>query len=204
VSRAEVAAALAKAAHPGLVTREAAAKGLQVFGADWSHLMRLEVGKPLIARAAALAWEQRWCGRRRSANRSPSRPTVGNCGAAQRGAAPFPGRRSRRRQRPPSRNVAAGFSAPASVGVDRPCALCHDRIVYFEIIGEVGSVETIATGSGIRELARLRKLYGRARWRKRKGVARVRLEDGEIMLAELHWYEATGIGKREFKIKRFL
>jgi hypothetical protein len=76
--------------------------------------------------------------------------------------------------------------------------------VYFEIIGEVGSVETTATGSGIRELARLRKLYGRARWRKRKGVARVRLEDGEIMLAELHWYEATGIGKREFKIKRFL
>lgn len=57
VSRAEVAAALAKAARLGLVTREAAAKGLQVFAADWSHLMRLEVGEPLIARAAALAWE---------------------------------------------------------------------------------------------------------------------------------------------------
>jgi hypothetical protein len=76
--------------------------------------------------------------------------------------------------------------------------------VYFEIIGEISSVETIASGSGIRELARLRKFYGRGRWRKRKGIARVRLTHGEITLAEVHWYEATGIGKREFKIKRFL
>ncbi len=76
--------------------------------------------------------------------------------------------------------------------------------MYFEIIGEVSGVETIATGSGIRELARLRKRYGRGRWRKRKGVARVRLPGGEIVSAEVHWYEATGIGKREFKIKRFL
>lgn len=76
--------------------------------------------------------------------------------------------------------------------------------MYFEIIGELSAVETIATGSGIRELARLRKFYGRGRWRKRKGVARVRLTDGEILLAEVHWYEATGIGKREFKIKQFL
>ena len=76
--------------------------------------------------------------------------------------------------------------------------------MYFEIIGEFSVVETIATGSGIRELARLRKFYGRGRWRKRKGVARVRLMDGEIVLAEVHWYEATGIGKREFKIKRLL
>jgi hypothetical protein len=59
-------------------------------------------------------------------------------------------------------------------------------------------------GSGIRELARLRKRYGRGRWRKRKGCAEVRLSDGTIIRAELHWYEATGIGKREFKIKRFL
>jgi hypothetical protein len=76
--------------------------------------------------------------------------------------------------------------------------------VYFEIIGEVSGVETIATGSGIRELARLRKRYGRGRWRKRKGIASVRLRGGEIISAEVHWYEATGIGKREFKIKRFL
>jgi hypothetical protein len=59
-------------------------------------------------------------------------------------------------------------------------------------------------GSGIRELARLRKRYGRGRWRKRKGYAEVRLSDGAVARAELHWYEATGIGKREFKIKRFL
>jgi len=75
--------------------------------------------------------------------------------------------------------------------------------VYFEIIGEISAVETIAAGSGVRELARLRKFYGRGRWRKRKGIARVRLTQGEILLAEIHWYEATGIGKREYKIKRF-
>jgi hypothetical protein len=76
--------------------------------------------------------------------------------------------------------------------------------MYFEIISKLSAVETIAAGSGIRELARLRKFYGRGRWRKREGVARVRLMDGEIVLAEVHWYEATGIGKREFKIKRLL
>jgi len=76
--------------------------------------------------------------------------------------------------------------------------------VYFEIIGPLVSVETIAEGSGIRELRRLRKLYGPGRWRKRKGYTRIRLADGETALAELHWYEATGIGKREFKIKRIL
>lgn len=74
--------------------------------------------------------------------------------------------------------------------------------MYFEIIGEISGAETIATGSGIRELGRLRKYYGRGRWRKRKGIARVRLAAGEIVVAEVHWYEATGIGKREFKIKR--
>jgi hypothetical protein len=51
---------------------------------------------------------------------------------------------------------------------------------------------------------RLRKFYGRGRWRKRKGVARVRLEDGEVRLAEVHWYEAHGIGRKELKIKRYL
>lgn len=74
----------------------------------------------------------------------------------------------------------------------------------FKILGDVANIETIATGSGIRELARLRKLYGRGRWRKRKGCAEVRLSDGTNARAELHWYEAAGIGKREFKIKRFL
>ena len=74
----------------------------------------------------------------------------------------------------------------------------------FKILGDVADIETIATGSGIREVARLRKRYGRGRWRKRKGYAEVRVSDGTIIRAELHWYEATGIGKREFKIKRFL
>ena len=76
--------------------------------------------------------------------------------------------------------------------------------MYFRILGEPTDVETIATGSGIRELARLRRRYGRGRWRKRKGTAQVELASGVIRLAELHWYEATGIGQREFKIKRYL
>jgi hypothetical protein len=76
--------------------------------------------------------------------------------------------------------------------------------MHFEIKGDITGIETIATGSGIREIARLRKKYGRGRWRKRKGVATVRFKDGTTVLAEIHWYEATGIGKREFKIKRLL
>ena len=76
--------------------------------------------------------------------------------------------------------------------------------MHFEIFGDLSAVETIATGSGIRELLRLRKRYRRGRWRKRKGNAEVRLRGGEIVRAEVHWYEATGIGRREFKIKRFL
>lgn len=74
----------------------------------------------------------------------------------------------------------------------------------FTIIGPLTDVETIATGRGIRELKRLQKRYGRGRWRKRKGIARVRLADDTVRLAELHWYEATGIGRKEFKIKRYL
>jgi len=76
--------------------------------------------------------------------------------------------------------------------------------VYFRILGEITDVETIATGSGIRELARLRRRYGRGRWRKRKGTAQVELPGGVIRRAELHWYEAAGIGQHEFKIKRYL
>lgn len=78
----------------------------------------------------------------------------------------------------------------------------------FQIIGEIEGAETIARGRGIRELRRLEKKHGpaprRASWRKRKGVARVRLPDGEISLAEVHWYEAHGLGRFEFKIKRFI
>jgi hypothetical protein len=74
----------------------------------------------------------------------------------------------------------------------------------FEIIGEISQVETFAVGSGIKEIARLRKVHGRGRWRKRKGVAHVRLDDGSFHLAEVHWYEAAGIGRKEFKIKQLL
>ena len=76
--------------------------------------------------------------------------------------------------------------------------------MHFRILGEIANAETIATGSGIREIARLRKRYGRGRWRKRKGIAEIELASGEIISVELHWYEATGIGRREFKIKRLL
>ena len=76
--------------------------------------------------------------------------------------------------------------------------------MQFEILGEILEVETFAAGTGIREIARLRKVYGRGRWRKRKGTARVRLTDGSIHLAEVHWYAAAGIGRKEFKIKQLL
>jgi hypothetical protein len=74
----------------------------------------------------------------------------------------------------------------------------------FEIISAITEIETIAINRDIREVARLRKLYGRGRWRKRKGIATILLPDGTARLAELHWYEATGIGQKEYKIKRFL
>lgn len=74
----------------------------------------------------------------------------------------------------------------------------------FEIISKITEVETIAVGSGIRDLARLQKMYGKGRWRKVKGVATVRLRSGRIRLAELHWYEAHGIGRKEIKRKGYL
>jgi len=76
--------------------------------------------------------------------------------------------------------------------------------VDFEIAGDLRNAETIAVGSAIRELTRLRKFYGRGRWRKMKGVATIRLPKGRTVDAELHWYEAHGIGRKEFKIKRLL
>ena len=74
----------------------------------------------------------------------------------------------------------------------------------FEIIGKIKRVETIAIGGRIRDIMRLRKQFGLGRWRKLKGVAAVRLEDGTLRVAELHWYEAHGVGRRKIKIKRFL
>jgi hypothetical protein len=71
----------------------------------------------------------------------------------------------------------------------------------FEVVGPVRNIETIATGPAIQQLRRLRRRYGKGRWRKRKGLATVRLQDGTVHTAEVHWYEAHGIGQREMKIK---
>jgi hypothetical protein len=76
--------------------------------------------------------------------------------------------------------------------------------MHFEIIGQITDVETIAVGSSLRILPVLRKQYGSGRWRKLKGIATVRLADGTMRLAEVHWFEAHGIGKRKMRIKRFL
>ena len=77
-------------------------------------------------------------------------------------------------------------------------------MMSFEIIGDITNIETIAAGKAIRDLRRLQRQYGKGRWRKLKGVAQVRLRSGRIRLAELHWYEAHGIGKKELKRKRYL
>ena len=74
----------------------------------------------------------------------------------------------------------------------------------FEIVGEIRQTETIAVGTAIRDLPRLRRLYGKGRWRKLKGVALVRLRSGRSRQAEVHWYEAHGIGRKEIKRKRYL
>lgn len=71
----------------------------------------------------------------------------------------------------------------------------------FEIVSEIAHIETIAEGSSIRVLPILNKKYGKGRWRKKKGIATVKLKDGNLRLAEIHWYEAHGIGKRDLKIK---
>jgi hypothetical protein len=76
--------------------------------------------------------------------------------------------------------------------------------MHFEILGRITDIETIAVGSNIRILPLLQKLYGRGRWRKLKGIAYVRLSDGTTRLAEVHWFEAHGIGKKMMRIKRYL
>ena len=76
--------------------------------------------------------------------------------------------------------------------------------MHFDIIGEIENVEAIAVGSRIRELPRLEKMYGSGRWRKMKGEATIRLRNSRVVRAEIHWYEAHGIGKKEFKRKRYL
>jgi len=74
----------------------------------------------------------------------------------------------------------------------------------FEVLSEITEIKKIAVGSSIRDIAKLRRKYGRGRWRKLKGVATIRLRNGRIRLAELHWYEAHGIGRKDMKRKRYL
>jgi hypothetical protein len=76
--------------------------------------------------------------------------------------------------------------------------------MYFEIVGSITEIETIAIGRAIRQLLRLRRQHGRGPWRKLKGVATVRIGSGELRRAEIPWYEAHGIGRVRYKIKRFL
>ncbi|CUU02188.1 hypothetical protein GBSOP10_101520 [Armatimonadetes bacterium GBS] len=74
----------------------------------------------------------------------------------------------------------------------------------FKILGEIRDIETIASGRGVYMRHRLNRVYGKGRWRKMKGVAIIQLADGTICEAEIHWYEAHGIGRRDFKIKRVI
>ena len=76
--------------------------------------------------------------------------------------------------------------------------------MHFEIINEIEDIEIIAVGGNIRDVMRLRKQYGIGRWRKLKGIASIRLKNNRIRKAELHWYEAHGIGRKKIKIKKFL
>ena len=79
-----------------------------------------------------------------------------------------------------------------------------NKTVHFKIVGKIDHERTFATGNGIREISRLRRIYGKGRWRKRKGFAKVQLKNGTIRTAEVHWYEASGIGRLEYKIKHFV
>jgi len=76
--------------------------------------------------------------------------------------------------------------------------------MHFKIKGAIREIATIAVGSGIKNLNRLNKIYGKAKWRKLKGICYVEVEDGAVLEAEVHWYEGHGIGKKEIKIKRYL
>jgi hypothetical protein len=74
----------------------------------------------------------------------------------------------------------------------------------FEIISDITDIEVIAVGNSIRDLERLREQYGDGRWRKMKGIAVIQLSNGSVRKAEIHWYEAHGIGRKEFKRKGYL
>ena len=95
--------------------------------------------------------------------------------------------------------------------IDRDQASCKFWLSPVSLAGNLGfrapelrDIEPIALGRSVRVRLRLRKLYGGLRWRKLKGIAEVRLPNGTRRLAEVHWYESHGIGRKEFKIKRFV
>ena len=73
-----------------------------------------------------------------------------------------------------------------------------------EIVGGIRDIEQIASGRSVRIKQRLERVYGKGRWRKMKGIATVRLADGKICKAEVHWFEAHGIGRRDYKIKKVM
>lgn len=77
-------------------------------------------------------------------------------------------------------------------------------MAHFEIISEIADIETVAVDKNIRDISRPQKRYGPGRWRKLKGIAMIRLSNGRVRLAELHWYQAHGIGRKEIKRKRYL
>jgi hypothetical protein len=77
-------------------------------------------------------------------------------------------------------------------------------MIAFEILSEITDIETIAEGRGVYIRGYLERTYGRGRWRKVKGVATVQLPDGTVCEAEIHWFEAHGIGRKDFKLKRII
>lgn len=89
-------------------------------------------------------------------------------------------------------------------GLADPFVLGQNWRVTFDLVGGIDQVETIAAGPSVKVRSFLRKTYGRGRWRKLKGIATVRLRNGNLRRVELHWYEAHGIGKRDLKIKDYL
>jgi hypothetical protein len=75
----------------------------------------------------------------------------------------------------------------------------------FDLLSEITNVETMSVNRSIREREQLNRQYGVGRWRKRKGVATIRYKkNGRIVTAEIHWYEAHGIGATKWKVKREL
>jgi len=93
---------------------------------------------------------------------------------------------------------------PQGSGLDNEAISREDLSVRFDLVGPIEQIEAIAVGPGVKVRSFLRKTYGRGRWRKLKGIATVRLRNGQLRRVELHWYEAHGIGRRDLKIKRYM